>query len=112
MSAITSIPCFRSRSPGPTPDNCKSCGAFNSPQLLQLSGVGPGDLLRKHGIEVIADMRGVGADLQDHYQTRFNYRGNTRNTINDMMGSVVGRVSAGLRYALFRKGFLTIGAGY
>ena len=89
-----------------------SSGAFNSPQLLQLSGVGPGDLLRQHGIEVIADMRGVGADLQDHYQARFNYRGNTRNTINDMMGSVVGRVSAGLRYALFRKGFLTIGAGY
>src|SRR6476661_6292394 len=57
-------------------------------------------------------MKGVGADLQDHYQARFNYRGNTRNTINDMMGSVVGRVSAGLRYALFRKGFLTIGAGY
>ncbi len=89
-----------------------SSGAFNSPQLLQLSGIGPGDLLRQHGIEVIADMRGVGADLQDHYQARFNYRGNTRNTINDMMGSVVGRVSAGLRYALFRKGFLTIGAGY
>ena len=89
-----------------------SGGAFNSPQLLQLSGVGPGDLLRQHGIDVIADMKGVGADLQDHYQARFNYRGNTRNTINDMMGSVVGRVAAGLRYALLRKGFLTIGAGY
>ena len=87
-------------------------GAFNSPQLLQLSGVGPGDLLRQHGIEVIADMKGVGADLQDHYQARFNYRGTTRNTINDMMGSMTGRVAAGLRYALFRKGFLTVGAGY
>ena len=89
-----------------------SGGAFNSPQLLQLSGVGPADLLQQHGIAVIADMKGVGADLQDHYQARFNYRGNTRNTINDMMGSVVGRVAAGLRYALLRKGFLTIGAGY
>ena len=87
-------------------------GAFNSPQLLQLSGVGPGDLLRQHGIDVIADMKGVGADLQDHYQARFNYRGTTRNTINDMMGSMTKRVAAGLRYALFRKGFLTIGAGY
>ena len=89
-----------------------SSGAFNSPQLLQLSGVGPGEPLRQHGIDVIADMKGVGADLQDHYQARFNYRGTTRNTINDMMGSMTKRVAAGLRYALFRKGFLTVGAGY
>ncbi len=89
-----------------------SSGAFNSPQLLQLSGVGPADLLQQHGIQVVADMKGVGADLQDHYQARFNYRCNTRNTINDMMGSMAGRVAAGLRYALLRKGFLTIGAGY
>ena len=89
-----------------------SSGAFNSPQLLQFSGVGPADLLRDHGINVIADMKGVGADLQDHYQARVNYRSKTRNTINDMMGSLTGRVAAGLRYALLRKGFLTIGAGY
>jgi choline dehydrogenase len=89
-----------------------SGGAFNSPQLLQLSGVGPADLLREHGVTVIADMPGVGADLQDHYQARFNYRCTERNTINDMMNSRFGRVAAGLRYALFRKGFLTVGAGY
>ena len=89
-----------------------SSGAFNSPQLLQLSGVGPADLLAQHGIKVIADMKGVGADLQDHYQARLNYRSRTHNTINDMMGSLTGRVAAGLRYALLRKGFLTIGAGY
>jgi len=89
-----------------------SSGAFNSPQLLQLSGVGPADLLRQHGIKVIAEMKGVGADLQDHYQARVNYRSRTRNTINDMMGSLTGRMAAGLRYALLRKGFLTIGAGY
>jgi choline dehydrogenase len=89
-----------------------SGGAFNSPQLLQLSGVGPADLLQEHGIDVIADMKGVGADLQDHYQARVNYRCNTRNTMNDMMGSMAGRIAAGLRYALLRKGFLTIGAGY
>jgi choline dehydrogenase len=89
-----------------------SGGAFNSPQLLQLSGVGPADLLQQHGIDVIADMTGVGADLQDHYQARFNYRCTERNTINDMMGSLTGRVAAGLRYALLRKGFLTVGAGY
>ena len=89
-----------------------SSGAFNSPQLLQLSGIGPGDLLRQHGIEVIADMKRVGADLQDHYQARFNYRCTEPITMNDMMGSLRGRVGAGLRYALFRKGFLTVGAGY
>ena len=89
-----------------------SGGAFNSPQLLQLSGVGPADLLRQHGIDVIADMAGVGADLQDHYQARFNYRCAEAITINDMMNSVSGRIAAGLRYALFRKGFLTVGAGY
>jgi choline dehydrogenase len=89
-----------------------SGGAFNSPQLLQLSGVGPSDLLRQHGIDVIADMPGVGADLQDHYQARFNYRCAEPITMNDMMGSLAGRIGAGLRYALFRKGFLTVGAGY
>ena len=45
-------------------------GAFNSPQLMQLSGLGPASLLRQHGIDVIADMPGVGADLQDHYHAR------------------------------------------
>ncbi len=89
-----------------------SGGAFNSPQLLQLSGVGPAALLREHGIAVVADMPGVGADLQDHYQSRFNYRGTEPNTINDMMASLPRRLAAGLNYLLFRRGFLTIGAGY
>lgn len=89
-----------------------SGGAFNSPQLLQLSGVGPADLLKSLGIAVVADMPGVGADLQDHFQTRFNYRCTEPITINDMMGSVRTRITAGLRYVLFRKGFLGIGAGY
>jgi choline dehydrogenase len=87
-------------------------GAFNSPQLLQLSGVGPAELLRDHGVEVIADMPGVGADLQDHYQSRFNYRSTEPITINDMMAGLGSRIAAGLKYLLFRRGFLTIGAGY
>lgn len=89
-----------------------SGGAFNSPQLLQLSGVGPAQVLREHGIQVIADMPGVGADLQDHYQARFNYRSKERLTINDMMASPLAQLKAGLDYLLFRRGFLTIGAGY
>mgnify|MGYP003694406625 CR=1 FL=1 len=47
-----------------------SSGAYNSPQLLQLSGVGPADLLKQHGIEIVLDAPGVGNDLQDHMQVR------------------------------------------
>jgi len=89
-----------------------SGGAFNSPQLLQLSGVGPGDLLRSHGIEVRHELRGVGADLQDHFQARFQYRCTEKITVNDTMASFAKRVGAALDYALYRKGPLTIGAGY
>ena len=87
-------------------------GAFNSPQLLQLSGLGPADLLRAHGIDVIADMPGVGADLQDHLQIRMLYRCTEPITMNDVINNWRHRMGAGLRYILSRKGLLTIGAGY
>jgi choline dehydrogenase len=87
-------------------------GAFNSPQLMQLSGVGPAALLRSHGIDVVADMPGVGEDLQDHLQVRMQYRCTEPITMNDVVNSRLRRVGAGLRYALFRKGLLAIGAGY
>jgi choline dehydrogenase len=87
-------------------------GAFNSPQLLQLSGVGPAGLLRQHGIDVVADTPGVGADLQDHLQIRMLYRCTEPITMNDVINSWRHRMGAGLRYILSRKGLLTIGAGY
>jgi choline dehydrogenase len=87
-------------------------GAFNSPQLLQLSGLGPAALLQAHGIPVIADMPGVGADLQDHLQVRMQYRCTEPITMNDVINSWRHRMAAGLRYILLRKGLLTIGAGY
>jgi choline dehydrogenase len=87
-------------------------GAFNSPQLLQLSGIGPAGLLRSHGIEVKADMPGVGEDLQDHLQVRIQYRCTEPITMNDVVHSWRHSIGAALRYALFRKGLLTIGAGY
>jgi choline dehydrogenase len=87
-------------------------GAFNSPQLLQLSGLGPAALLQSHGIGVIADMPGVGADLQDHVQVRMQYRCTHPITMNDVFASRRLRLAAGLRYVLRRKGLLTIGAGY
>jgi len=87
-------------------------GAFNSPQLLQLSGVGPAEHLRSLGIPVIADMPGVGADLQDHFQVRMQYRCTEPITMNDVVNSWHRRIGAGLRYIVSRKGMLTIGAGY
>ncbi|HZP77466.1 MAG TPA: choline dehydrogenase [Pseudolabrys sp.] len=87
-------------------------GAINSPQLLQLSGVGPADLLRTHGIGVVADMPGVGADLQDHLQARMAYRCTEPITMNDTVNDWRRAMMAGLRYALSRRGMLAIGAGY
>ena len=87
-----------------------SGGAYNSPQLLQLSGVGPAALLQKHGIEVVLDAPGVGHDLQDHMQVRVVMRC-TKPTINDILNHPVRRILAGARYAVFRKGPLTIAAG-
>ncbi len=87
-------------------------GAFNSPQLLQLSGLGPATLLRALGIEVIAHMPGVGADLQDHLQVRMQFRCTEPITMNDVVNDWRHRFGAGLRYMLSRKGLLSIGAGY
>jgi choline dehydrogenase-like flavoprotein len=87
-------------------------GAFNSPQLLQLSGVGPAALLQEFGIPVIADMPGVGIDLQDHLQVRMQFRCTEAITMNDVINSWRHRMAAGLRYCVSRKGLLAIGAGY
>lgn len=89
-----------------------SSGAFNSPQLMQLSGVGPADLLKSLGIPVVRDMPGVGADLQDHLQARFNYKCSQPVTVNDAMASLTGRIGMALQYAFNRTGHLSIGAGY
>ena len=88
-----------------------SSGAYNSPQLLQLSGVGPAELLRKHGIDVVLDAAGVGHDLQDHLQVRVVMRCTQRITLNDVVNSPARKVLAGLRYAAFRTGPLSIAAG-
>jgi len=88
-----------------------SGGAFNSPQLLQLSGVGPGELLQRLGIPVVADLP-VGEGLQDHYYVRSFWRCNKAVTLNDDMLSVPRKIGVGLQYLLNRKGPLTIAAGY
>jgi choline dehydrogenase len=86
-------------------------GAYNSPQLLQLSGVGPADLLKSHGIEVVKDAPGVGHDLQDHLQVRIVTRCTQRITLNDIAGSPWRKMMTGLQYAALRRGPLTIAAG-
>jgi choline dehydrogenase len=81
-----------------------SAGAIGSPQLLQLSGIGPSSLLREHGIEVQLDAPGVGANLQDHLQIRPVFKVRGVRTLNVLASSWWGRVSIGLEYALRRTG--------
>jgi choline dehydrogenase len=88
-----------------------SGGAYNTPQLLQLSGVGPAVLLNRHGIAVVLDAPGVGNDLQDHMQVRIVMRCRQAITLNDIVNSPLRRVMAGAQYAALRKGPLTIAAG-
>ena len=86
-------------------------GAINSPQLLQLSGVGAPDLLGRHGIPVVVAVPEVGQNLLDHLQVRCIYRSKTPNTINDELRSWHGKLAVGLRYVLQRRGPLAVSAG-
>lgn len=81
-----------------------SSGAIGSPQILQLSGVGPAELLRQHGIDVVLDAPGVGANLQDHLQIRAVYKIDGAPTLNVMASSMVGKAKIGLEYLLKRSG--------
>ena len=85
-------------------------GAFNSPQLLQLSGLGPASLLQSHGITVIADAPGVGDDLNDHISGRIILRCKEPITLNDAVRSWKAKVTHGLHYVLTRRGYLAIPA--
>jgi choline dehydrogenase len=87
-------------------------GAFNSPQLLQLSGIGPRALLESLGIAPRVDSPGVGEALQDHFYVRTFWRCNRPITLNDDMASLWRQLGIGLRYLLWRRGPLTVSAGY
>jgi len=84
-----------------------SAGAVNSPQLLQLSGIGPAALLQRHGIKVAHDLPEVGQGLQDHLAVSHFFWANTA-TLNDRLGSFAGQMKAGLQYVLTRKGPLSV----
>ena len=80
-----------------------SAGAINSPQILQLSDIGPADLLRSHGIEVIRNAP-VGENLQDHLQIRVVFKVNGTQTLNTLANSLFGRLKIGAEYLLNRSG--------
>ena len=81
-----------------------SAGAIGTPQLLQLSGVGPAALLRQHGIEVLLDVPGVGENLQDHLQIRTIFRISGTRTLNELQATWHGKARIALDYALRRRG--------
>jgi choline dehydrogenase len=81
-----------------------AAGSIGSPQLLQLSGVGPGALLQSHGIAVQHDLPGVGENLQDHLQIRAAFKVQGVPTLNTLAGSWWGKARIGLEYMLRRSG--------
>jgi choline dehydrogenase len=81
-----------------------TAGAVATPQLLQLSGVGPAALLAKHGIAVHTDAPGVGENLQDHLQLRMVFKVTGAKTLNTMTSNWFGKMKIGLEYAMFRSG--------
>lgn len=86
-----------------------AAGAINSPQLLQLSGIGHGTLLQQLGIDVVADRQEVGENLQDHLQIRSVYK-TTSPTLNDELNNPLQKMRAGLEYILTRGGPLSMAA--
>lgn len=87
-----------------------SAGAIGSPQILMLSGIGPPEHLKDHGIEVVAAHPGVGKNLQDHLQVRVVYKLNRPISVNDEVRNIVGRAMAGIQFMLTRRGPLAMGA--
>lgn len=85
-------------------------GAVQSPQLLELSGIGQPELLGQHGIEVTHAVRGVGENYRDHYAARFAWRVNQRITLNEQTRGL-NLVKEVIKYALTKKGILTWTAG-
>lgn len=87
-----------------THETLLTAGAIGSPQILQLSGVGPANLLQEHGIPVVVNAPGVGENLQDHLQLRMAFKVRNAKTLNTMANSLLGKMKIGLEYALNRSG--------
>ena len=87
-----------------TRETVLSAGAIGSPQILQLSGIGPGSLLAQHGIQPQVDLPGVGENLQDHLQIRMVFKVQGVKTLNTLANSWHGKLRIGLEYAFKRSG--------
>ena len=85
-----------------------SLGSIGSPQILQLSGVGPEELLKKHQIKPVQFLPGVGENLHDHLQIRMQYKVKNVRTLNEMANSLWGKAAMGLEYLFRRTGPLTM----
>ena len=81
-----------------------AAGAVGTPQILQLSGIGPGALLQQHGIAVQHDLPGVGSNLQDHLQIRAVFQVSGARTLNTMANSLFGKAMIGAEYLMRRTG--------
>ncbi|SAL41104.1 GMC oxidoreductase [Caballeronia arvi] len=81
-----------------------SAGAVNSPQILELSGIGNGARLQRLGIDVVKSLRGVGENLQDHLQLRMAYKVDGVRTLNTLSAHWWGKLFIGMQYALMRSG--------
>ena len=81
-----------------------SAGAIGSPTILQLSGIGPAQHLKETGIDVVADLPGVGENLQDHLQIRSVFKVKGVKTLNKLANSLFGKMMIGLEYGLLRSG--------
>lgn len=81
-----------------------AAGAIGTPQILQLSGIGPAEVLQRQGIPVLLDRPGVGANLQDHLQIRAVYKVEGTRTLNQLANSLWGKTRIGIEYLLKRSG--------
>ena len=85
-----------------------SAGSIGSPQLMQVSGLGPAELLARHHVPVSVDLPGVGENLQDHLQLRTVYRVRGAPTVNTLYRNWITRAGMGLQYLLLRSGPMTM----
>ena len=89
-----------------------SAGAVQSPQILELSGVGPASVLQQHHIPVVANLPGVGENLQDHLQLRLIYKCKKPITTNDALNSIWGKIGIGLKWLKNRSGPMGVGINH
>ncbi|MDP2572296.1 GMC family oxidoreductase N-terminal domain-containing protein [Vibrio penaeicida] len=87
-------------------------GTFNSPKILELSGIGDPKILAKHNIKLAHPLKGVGQNLQDHFGVGLEFKSNSKDTVNDLANSLIKRSWAMLQYLLFKSGPMASNGNY